>query len=70
MGSPFTATRPSVISLSASRREQAPERAMTFATRSPVLSISFAEFFAIGMRWAIVRFMKEQDLEIPEACVE
>jgi len=32
---PLTATRPSVIHFSASRREHSPARAMTFATRSP-----------------------------------
>jgi hypothetical protein len=35
MHSPFTLTRPCEINRSASRREQIPARAMTFAIRSP-----------------------------------
>src|SRR4051812_47000895 len=59
--SPPSATRPSAISFSASRREQMPARAMTLAMRSPVLGFVVSAVFRMARLSAIVRAMKEQD---------
>jgi len=60
MRSPLTDTRPSAISLSASRREQIPERAITLAIRSPVFN-ALDPYFPSCPLFRYVPAMKAQD---------